>query len=95
MFHCQGIRKFAEERLSSAVVPECLASLYSVKFKEVNGDNHDLFLAKFFMKNGINLERMCFSLASQIQGKYKAVEKFKKKLYSFRKFDSVVEFKKN
>lgn len=44
MFHCQGIRKFAEERLSSVVVPECLASLYAVKFKEVNGDNHDLYV---------------------------------------------------
>jgi hypothetical protein len=55
MFHIQGIRKFGEECLSSAVVPECLASLYVVKFEEVNGDDHELFLAKFFMKNGMIL----------------------------------------
>jgi len=85
MFHRQGIRKFSEERLSSAVKPECLASLYVVKFKEVNGDHHELFLAKYFMKNGMILKRMCFSVASQ-----EVMEEFKKKLYSICNFISIV-----
>jgi len=93
MFLCQGIRKFSEEHLSSAVVPECVASLHVVKFEEVNGDDHELFLAKFFMKNGMTLKKIFFSFASEIQGKYEDVETFKEKLYSFHSFDSVaVEF---
>ncbi|AES93698.1 FBD protein [Medicago truncatula] len=75
-----------EDRLSSAVVPECLASLYVVKFKEVIGDDHDLFLAKFFIENGMILEMMmCFSVASQ-----EVMVEFKKKLYSICNFISIV-----
>jgi len=46
--------------LSSAVVPDCLTSLYAVKFEEVNGDNHEIVLAKM-VENCMILERMCFS----------------------------------
>jgi hypothetical protein len=47
-----------------------------VKFKNVCGLEHVLFLAKYFMENGMVLERMSFSLAN---------EEFKEKLYSFKK----------
>jgi hypothetical protein len=80
MFNCQGIRTFAEELLSSAVVPDFLASPHVVKFEEVNGDDHELFLANFFMENGMILERMCFSADSQILDKYEMMQEFKEKL---------------
>jgi hypothetical protein len=52
-----------------------------VKFEEVNRDKHELFLAKFFIKNGMVLERMCFSLDSQSWlEKYHAMKEFKEKL---------------
>jgi hypothetical protein len=47
-----------------------------VKFKNVRGLEHVLFLAKYFMENGMVLERMSFSLAN---------EEFKEKLYSSKK----------
>jgi len=84
MFHRQGIRKFSEDRLNSDVMPDYLASLHVMKFEEVNGDDHELFLAKYFMKNGMILERMCFSVASQ-----EVMEEFKK-LYSICNFISIV-----
>ncbi|XP_024639872.1 F-box/FBD/LRR-repeat protein At3g14710 [Medicago truncatula] len=88
-----GIPKFEEELLSSAVVPGSLASLHVVKFEEVNGDNHEIFLAKFFVKNVMILEKMCFSLASQIPDKDEVMEEFKEKLSSFHNFNPhVVEF---
>ncbi|RHN53370.1 putative FBD domain-containing protein [Medicago truncatula] len=89
----EGIPKFEEELLSSAVVPGSLASLHVVKFEEVNGDNHEIFLAKFFVKNVMILEKMCFSLASQIPDKDEVMEEFKEKLSSFHNFNPhVVEF---
>jgi len=87
-------RKFSEERLSSAAVPECLASLHVVKFEEVNGNDHDLFLAKFFMKNCMILERMCFSFA-EIMDKDEVMEEFKEKYYSFHSDSVAVKFKEN
>ncbi|RHN38639.1 putative F-box domain, leucine-rich repeat domain, L domain-containing protein [Medicago truncatula] len=45
----KGIHEFAEERLNSAVVPKCFASLEDVNL-EVDGVQHELFLAKFFME---------------------------------------------
>jgi len=93
MINCQGIPKFEEELLSSAVVPDSLASLHVVKFEEVNGDNHEIFLAKFFMENAMILEKMCFSFASQILDKDEVMEEFKEKLSSFHNFNPhVVEF---
>jgi len=92
MINCQGIRTFAEELLSSAVVPDCLASLHVVKFKEVSGNDHELFLAKFFMENGMILEKMCFSVASQILDVLEVIREIKEKLYSLHNFNSVVEF---
>jgi len=90
MIYHQGIHKFAEELLSTVAVPGCLASLHVVKFEEVNGDDHELFLANFFRENGMILERMCFSVASKI--KYEVMEEFKK-LYAFCNFTYVdVEF---
>ena len=91
MINCQGIRTFAEELLSSAVVPDCLASLHVVKFEEINGEDHELLLAKFFMENGMILESMCFSAARQILDKYEMMQEFKEKLYLLN-FNSVVEF---
>jgi hypothetical protein len=73
----QGISKFDQELLNSAVVPICLAStLQVVKFGTVVELEHNLSLAKYFMENGMVLERMSFSLAN---------EEFKEKLYSFKK----------
>jgi hypothetical protein len=78
--------------MNSAVVPDCLAStLKVVKFGNVYGDEHEVFLAKFFMENGMVLERMSFSLVRRFslvnrrwQGE-ELIEEFKEKLYSFKK----------
>jgi hypothetical protein len=43
------------EQLSYVVVLDCLASLRVVKFGQVNGDDHVIFLAKFFMENWYDL----------------------------------------
>ncbi|AES93755.2 FBD protein [Medicago truncatula] len=89
----KGIRTFEEELLNSSVVPECLASLHVVKFEEVNGDDHELILAQFLVENGMVLERMCFSLVSQIPDKDEVMEEFKEKMSSFHNFiPDVVEF---
>ncbi|KAJ1378490.1 Leucine-rich repeat domain superfamily [Sesbania bispinosa] len=82
----KGISKFDIELLNSAVVPDCLAStLQVVKFGKVHGYEHELYLAKFMMENGLVLERMSFSLASHGLGKSKVMEEFKEKLFSFKK----------
>ncbi|MCH80088.1 F-box/FBD/LRR-repeat protein, partial [Trifolium medium] len=61
----KGISKFDQELLNSAVVPDCLTStLQVVKFGNVRGSDHEQFLAKYFMENGMVLERMSFSLAN-------------------------------
>jgi len=65
MAYHQGIHEFAEERLNSAVVPECFASLEDVKFTYVDGIEHELFLAKFLMQNCMMLQRMIFYVDSQ------------------------------
>ncbi|XP_058740951.1 F-box/FBD/LRR-repeat protein At3g14710-like [Vicia villosa] len=74
------ISKFDQELLKSAAVPECLASsLQVVKFESVRGSEHELFLAKYFMENGIVLERMSFAVNLWLS-KSKAIEEFKEKL---------------
>ncbi|KAK2368291.1 hypothetical protein QL285_081496 [Trifolium repens] len=86
------ISKFDQELMNSAVVPDCLAStLKVVKFGNVYGDEHEVFLAKFFMENGMVLERISFSLVRRFslvnrrwQGE-ELIEEFKEKLYSFKK----------
>ncbi|KAJ1383998.1 Leucine-rich repeat domain superfamily [Sesbania bispinosa] len=91
----KGISKFDIELLNSAVVPDCLAStLQVVKFGKVHGYEHELYLAKFMMENGLVLERMSFSLASHGLGRSKVMEEFKEKLFSFKKGFSfaIVEF---
>jgi len=67
-------------------VPNCLAStLQVVKFGNLQGHEHELFLAKYLMENGIVLERMSFSIANAWQIDSKVIEEFKEKLYSFKK----------
>ncbi|KAJ1378488.1 FBD domain [Sesbania bispinosa] len=69
------VSKFDVELLNSAVVPDCLAStLQVVKFGKVHGYEHELYLAKFVMENGLVLERMSFSLASHGLGKSKVMK---------------------
>ncbi|KAK2368289.1 F-box/FBD/LRR-repeat protein [Trifolium repens] len=64
----KGILKFNQELLNSAVVPDCLTfTLKVVKFGIVHGYKHELFLAKYFMENGVVLERMSFYLANPWQ----------------------------
>lgn len=91
----QGIPNFDQELLNSTLVPDCLAStLQVVKFERVNGYEHELCLAKFFMEKGMVLERMSFVLANKALGKSKMMEEFKEKLFSFKKGFSfaIVEF---
>jgi hypothetical protein len=57
----------------------------SVKFENVRGSEHELFLAKYFMEIGMVLERKSFSLAKAELSKSKVIEEFKEKLYSFKK----------
>ncbi|XP_045801094.1 uncharacterized protein LOC123894966 [Trifolium pratense] len=58
----EGISKFDQDLLNSAVVPDCLAStLQVVEFGIVEELEPNLSLAKFFMENGMVLERMSFS----------------------------------
>ncbi|KAJ1383997.1 Leucine-rich repeat domain superfamily [Sesbania bispinosa] len=84
--HFKGISKFDKELLNSTVVPYCLLStLEVVKFGRVHGYEHELYLAKFVMENGLVLERMSFSLASHELGESKVMEDFKEKLFSFKK----------
>ncbi|XP_058740942.1 F-box/FBD/LRR-repeat protein At3g14710-like [Vicia villosa] len=79
------ISTFDQVLLNSAAVPECLASsLRFVKFGSVDGSEHELFLAKYFMENGIVLERMSFAVNLWLS-KSKAIEEFKEKLYGFKK----------
>jgi len=56
-----------------------------VKFGNVHGYEHELLLSNFFMEIGMMLERMSFSLVNAWQRKSKVIEKFKEKLYSFKK----------
>jgi hypothetical protein len=72
--------------LSSADVPKRLAFLHVVKFEEVIGDDLELSLAKYFLDNGRCLEKICFSLSSQIEDKDEVVEEIKEKLQSFYNF---------
>ncbi|XP_058740952.1 uncharacterized protein LOC131613286 [Vicia villosa] len=59
------ISTFDQELLNSAAVPECLASsLRFVKFGSVDGSQPELFLAKYFMENGVVLERMSFCIVN-------------------------------
>ncbi|RYR29882.1 hypothetical protein Ahy_B01g054482 [Arachis hypogaea] len=55
-----------------------------VKFGEVHGLEHELWLAKFVMENGLVLKRMSFSVPSWL-GNFNAIEEFKEKLFSFKK----------
>ncbi|GAU49993.1 hypothetical protein TSUD_272940 [Trifolium subterraneum] len=83
----KGIPTFYKENLSSVVVPDCLvSSLQVLKFENVNGDEHELVLAKFFIENSTILEKVDLSLAaSPRSNKYKVVSEFKEMVYSFRK----------
>ncbi|KAK2422820.1 hypothetical protein QL285_033322 [Trifolium repens] len=90
----KGISKFDQELLNSALVPDCLTStLQVVKFENVYGSDHELFLAKYFMENSMVLERMSFSCVSWC--KEELIEEFKEKLYSFKKGVSfaILEFR--
>ncbi|XP_058736056.1 F-box/FBD/LRR-repeat protein At3g14710-like [Vicia villosa] len=79
------ILEFNHELLNSAAVPNCLTStLKVVKFGDVQGDEHELLLAKYLMENGTVLERMSFSFDEYL-GEPKVIEEFKEKLYSFKK----------
>jgi hypothetical protein len=64
-----------------------------VKFENVYGSDHELFLAKYFMENSMVLERMSFSCVSWC--KEELIEEFKEKLYSFKKGVSfaILEFR--
>ncbi|KAK7401731.1 hypothetical protein VNO78_13437 [Psophocarpus tetragonolobus] len=91
----KGVSKFNEELLNSAAVPDCMIStLQVVNFHKLHGLEHELCLAKFFMENGLVLERMSFSLVSQVLGRSKTIEEFKAKLFSYKKGFSfaIVEF---
>jgi hypothetical protein len=61
-----------------------------VKFGNLHGHEHELFLAKYLMENGIALERISFSIANAWQIDSKVIEEFKEKLYSFKKGVSFV-----
>ncbi|AES59794.1 putative F-box domain, FBD domain, leucine-rich repeat domain, L domain-containing protein [Medicago truncatula] len=81
----KGIHSFAEEFLNSAVLPHCVvSSLQVVKFEKVNGAKHEMFLAKFFMENGMMLEELGFTIASQRPDISKVVEEFKEMVYPFK-----------
>jgi hypothetical protein len=54
-----------------------------VKFGNVQGSDHELFLAKYFIENSMVLERMSFSCVSWCNEEL--IEEFKEKLYSFKK----------
>ncbi|XP_045808367.1 FBD-associated F-box protein At5g22730-like [Trifolium pratense] len=82
----KGLHNFDKEFLSSAGVPHCLiSSLQIVKFEKVNGDKHEIFLAKYFIENGMMMEELGFSIASQRPDKSKVVEEFKEMVYPFKK----------
>jgi len=82
----QGIYKYAKEILSSDDVPHCLAySLQVVKFEKVNGDKHELLLAKYFIENGMMIEELGFSIASQRLDQYKVAKEFKEMVFPFKK----------
>jgi hypothetical protein len=84
--HNQGLHNFDKEFLSSAGVPHCLiSSLQIVKFEKVNGDKHEMFLAKYFIENGMMLEELGFSIASQRPDKSEVVKEFKEMVYPFKK----------
>jgi hypothetical protein len=65
----------------SLLAPEP-STLQVVKFENVRGSNHELILAKYFMENGMVLERMSFSCVSWCNKDL--IEEFKEKLYSFK-----------
>jgi len=75
-------------------VPKRLAFLHVVKFEEVIGDDLELSLAKYFLDNGRRLEKICFSISSQIVDKDEVVEEIKEKLNSYYNFipEYLVEF---
>jgi len=71
-----------------------LTSLHAVKFEEeVKGNNHELFLARKKLENGMMLERMFLSLACEVWRKDEVMEKIK--LYLFHNFIFVVELSYN
>ncbi|KEH29395.1 hypothetical protein MTR_4g036215 [Medicago truncatula] len=78
---------YTEERLNSAVVPKCFASLHDVTFSGVDGDELELRLAKFFMQNCMMLPRMHFFKDSQSQGHDK--DEFPREEYNLLSFDEV------
>ncbi|QCE10979.1 hypothetical protein DEO72_LG10g2212 [Vigna unguiculata] len=91
----KGVSIFDTEVLNSVAVPDCLTStLQVVKFHKLHGCEHELCLAKFFMENGLALERISFYLVSHRLGKSKIMEEFKEKLFSFKKGFSfaIIEF---
>ncbi|XP_024635820.1 uncharacterized protein [Medicago truncatula] len=86
----KGIHEFAEERLNSAVVPKCFASLEDVKF-DIDGVQHELFLAKFFMENCMMLQRIALLVDSRQDAE--VLKEYEEKLYSFGSLNLVcVEF---
>ncbi|WVZ01576.1 hypothetical protein V8G54_027645 [Vigna mungo] len=93
--HFKGVSTFDTQVLNSVAVPDCLTStLQVVKFDKLHGCEHELCLAKYFMENGLVLERISFYLVSLWLGKSKIMEKFKEKLFSFKKGFSfaIIEF---
>jgi len=82
----QGIHKFAKGILSSDDVPHCLVhSLQVVKFEKVNGDKHELLLLKYFIENGMMIEELGFSIASQRLNQSKVAKEFKEMVLPFKK----------
>jgi len=55
-----------------------------VKFGTFHELEDALFLANFFLENGMVLERMSFSFYDE-RSKSTVIEEFKEKLYSFKK----------
>lgn len=78
----QGIDEFAEERLNSAVVPGCFASLEEVRFVDVDGVKHELSLVKFLMENCMMLQRMIFDIHSQSTQDAEVLKEYEEELYS-------------
>jgi len=76
-------------------MPKCFASLEDVKFLDVDGVEHELFLAKFLMENCMMLQRMSFVVDGQSQSTHdaKVLKEYEEKLYSFDSLNLVfVEF---
>lgn len=80
-----NFRKNFRKRFWILLLCQCFASLHDVKFVRVNGDEHELFLAKFCMQNCMMLQSMYFYLASRCPDNAKVLKEFEEKLHSFER----------